>query len=291
MENTFDHNPSRNCMGVAKDTDSLFDEKEPGAKSVQPTFIRSVRRGAGAKKTISDLHFPEAILAVKESTACQDLKDLQDCLVSRLGQNSHETRLRYARFVIRWFFADGLDGIARKTWVAYQDEKILTDILRYLYLAHEPVMGACMAECLFPVELGMRVPASLFDRFLSSHYGGGQTKKTTQRLKSNLKQLGVLERCPGEDDRLVALNPSKTSLVLLTHHIFASAEPRTIELRNLLANPFWKYLGLKREDEVRAIFREADAAGCIGKYVVADQLEQLTTRLTLDAFLSKKMRL
>ena len=104
-------------------------------------------------------------------------------------------------------------------------------------------------------------------------------------------QLGVLERCPGEDDRLVALNPSKTSLVLLTHHIFASAEPRTIELRNLLANPFWKYLGLKREDEVRAIFREADAAGCIGKYVVADQLEQVTTCLTLDAFLSKKMRL
>jgi hypothetical protein len=276
---------------VAKDIESLFDQEDGSAQNVPTQPVQPSRRGAGAKKTISDLHFPEAILAVKESTGCQDLRELQTRLVSSLGQNSQETRVRYARFVIRWFFADGLDGIARKTWVAYQDEKILIDVLRYLYLVHEPVMGACVSECLYPIELGMRVPASLFDRFLSTHYGGAQTPKTTQRVKSNLMRLGLLERSPGEDDRLVALNPTKTSLLLLTHHIFASAEPRTIELRTLLADPFWKYLGLKGEDEVRSIFREADARGCIGKYVVADQLEQVTTNLTLDSFLSGKVRL
>jgi hypothetical protein len=286
-----DHNSSRGPKKMAMQAGSLFDQNEGDADNVGIPSVQPILRGAGAKKTISDLQFPEAILAVKESTACRDLKELQVCLTTRLGQNSQETRLRYARFLIRWFFADGLDGIARKTWVAYQDEKILTDILRYLYLAHEPVMGTCVAECLFPVELGMRVPASLFNRFLSSHYGGMPSTKTTQRLKSNLMRLGVLERSPGADDKLVSLSPTKTSLMLLTHHIFAPTEPRTIELRHLLANPFWKYLGFKREDEVRAIFREADATGCIGKYVVADQLEQLTTCLTLDAFLSKKVRL
>ena len=275
-------------QGRDKDTDNLFDQMETSAGTVQPPLMQPIHK---AKKTISDLQFSEAILAIKESTACRDLKELQERLVSRFGQNSHETRLRYARFVIHWFFADGLDGIARKTWIAYQDEKILTDILRYLYLTQESVMGACVAECLFPIEVGMRVPASLFDRFLSGHYDGEQTKKTTQRLKSNLMRLGVLERYPGEDDKLVALNPAKTSLLLLTHYIFAPAGPKTIELRNLLLNPFWKYLGFKHEDEVRVIFREADAAGCIGKYVVADQLEQLTTCLTLEAFLSKKVRL
>lgn len=283
--------PIREHQLRGKGNSNLFSQEEFDTKGVLPRAAQPISRGAGAKKTISDLHFPEAILAVKESTACRDLKELQACLVSRLGQNSQETRLRYARFVIRWFFADGLDGIARKTWVAYQDEKILTDILRYLYLEHEPVMGACVADCLYPVELGMRLPASLFDRFLTSHYGGVPTKKTAQRLKSNLMRLGVLERCPGEDDKLVALNPTKTSLLLLTHQVFASTEPRTIELRNLLANPFWKYLGFKREDEVRAILREADAAGCVGKYIVADQLEQVTTCLTLNDFLSKNVRL
>ena len=249
------------------------------------------RKGSGAKKTISDLPFPEAIFAVKESVSCPDLNELQTHLVARLGQNSQETRLRYARFLIRWFFADGLDGIARKTWVAYQDEKVLTDILRYLYLANEPVMGVCMSDCLFPIEFGMRVPASLFDRFLTRHYGGEQTKKTTQRLKSNLMRLGVLERSSRADDTLLDLNPSKTSVLILTHYLFAQFEPRTIELRNLLANPFWKYLGIKHIDEVRAIFREADAAGCIGKYVLADQLEQITTCFSLETFLGKKVRL
>ena len=127
---------------MAKDTDSLFEQEEAMADGVPAPSTQPLRRSAGAKKTISDLHFPEAVLAVKESTACRDLKALQACLVSRLGQNSQETRVRYARFVIRWFFPDGIDGIARKTWLAYQDEKILTDSLRYLYLENEPVIGA-----------------------------------------------------------------------------------------------------------------------------------------------------
>jgi hypothetical protein len=275
----------------ARTEGNLFDEHRRAPKSVPTPSTQPARRGSGAKKTISDLHFPEAVFAVKESINCRNLKELQTLLVSRLGQNSQETRLRYARFLIRWFFADGLDGIARKTWIAYQDEKVLTDVLRFLYLAHEDVMGACVAECLFPIEAGMKVPASLFDRFLTGHYGGEQTKKTTQRLKSNLMHLGVLERSPRADDKLLDLNPSKTSLLLLTHYLLAPFEPRTIELRNLLANPYWKYLGIKHVGEVRAIFREADVAGCIGKYVVADQLEQVTTCFSLEAFLSKKVRL
>ncbi len=276
---------------MAENNGTLFPPVDAG--SAKPSTLANApkARASSASKTISDLHFPEAILAVKESTSCSDLAELQARLCSRLGQNSQETRLRYARFVIKWFFSDGLNGLARKTWMAYEDDRLLIDVLRYLYLANEPVMGACVAECLFPVESGMRLPGSVFDRFLSTYYSGAQTKKTTQRLKSNLMRLGVLERCQGEDDKLVALTPSKTSLLLLTHHIFAPTGPRTIELRTLLANPFWKYLGFKREDEVRAILREADATGHIGKYVVADQLEQVTTCSTLDALLSQKVRL
>jgi RNA polymerase sigma-70 factor, ECF subfamily len=42
---------------------------------------------------------------------------------------------------------------------------------------------------------------------------------------------------------------------------------------------------------LRAVFREADACGVLGKYVIADQLEQITTRWGLDEFLSNKPRL
>lgn len=272
---------------------SLFGEPDDEADAIRDVVVtaKRVRRSIGASKTISDLYLPDAVLGVKESINCQSLEELKTRLVAALGQNSVETRTRNARFVIRWFFPDGFDGIARKTWAAYRDEKILADVLRYLYLSQEPVMGACVAECVFPIELGMRVPASLFDRFLSAYYPEAPTKKTSQRLKTNLMKLGILERSSGDEDRLVSAGPTKTALVMLTHYLFAPTGTRTVELKRILADPFWKYLGFKSEGAVRGTFREADAAGVLGKYVVADQLEQITTRWSLDELLANKPRL
>jgi hypothetical protein len=164
-------------------------------------------------------------------------------------------------------------------------------VLRYLYLSNEPVMGRCMADCLFPIETGMRVPGTEIDRFLISYYGDAPTKKTAQRVKTNLAKLGILEATPGRDLLLVPLAPTKTALLLLTHSIFAPGGPRTVEMRRLLADPYWKYLGFKSDDAVRAAFREADAGGILGKYVAADQLEQITTRWAFDEFLAHKPRL
>jgi hypothetical protein len=106
---------------LARKEATLFGEQQPVGDFPPVTPTAPNLRGAGAKKTISDLHLPEAAIAVKESINCSNLKELQSALVCQLGQNSQETRLRYARFIIRWFFPDGLDGIARKTWIAYLD--------------------------------------------------------------------------------------------------------------------------------------------------------------------------
>lgn len=265
-------------------------------KSNAKSFSRLQERGKcadrdGASKTISDLYVPDAMIAVKEATKWESLEALKERLIHVLGQNSAETRLRNARFIIRWFFPDGIDGIARKTWSAYEDDRILLDVLRYLYLSQEPVMGRCVTDCLFPIELGMRVPASEFDRFLTSYYSDPPTKKTTQRLKTNLIKLGILEVGRGRDHLLVPLVPTKTAFLILTHSIFAPGGPRTVELKRLLADPYWRYVGFKSEDAVRTVFRDADAAGILGKYVIADQLEQITTRWGLDEFLSNKPRL
>jgi len=274
---------------------SLFNDdpksEDPPEDVSTASGSREVRSRDGAGKTISDLYITDAMSAIKEATKCESFEALKERLVQILGQNSEETRIRNARFIIRWFFPDGIDGIARKTWSAYGDDRILLDVLRYLYLSQEPVMGSCVTGCLFPIELGMRIPASEFDRFLASYYSEPPTKKTAQRLKTNFIKLGILDVARGRDHLLVTLVPTKTALLILTHSIFAPGGPRTVELRRLLADPYWKYLGYKSEDAVRAVFREADAAGILGKYVVADQLEQITTRWGLDEFLSNKPRL
>lgn len=277
-----DHSQARVLFG---------DDRIDGGEGAAAAGLAQAPKTVGAAKTISDLYLTDAEAGVIEAAGCSTLEELRERLTNNLGHNSSETRLRNARFVIRWFFPDGINGIAKKTWAAYQDRKILGDVLRYLYLSQEPVMGACVEQCLFPIEIGMRVPKAVFDRFLAGYYHEPASKKTSQRLKTNLIKLGILERLPSDEHRLLPVNPAKTSLLLLTHYLLAPTGARTIELSRLFANPFWKYLGFKREDEVRGVLREADAAGALGKYVVADRLEQITTRWGIDEFLANKSRL
>jgi hypothetical protein len=161
-------------------------------------------------------------------------------------------------------------------------------VLRCCYLQAEPIVEACVADCLFPLEVGIRVPVQYLDRFLRDYLGENSPERTRKRLKTNLMRLGFLGRTRGQPDKLLPVNATPTATLLLVHHLFAPAGPRTVELRNLFAHPFWKYLGYKSPDAVRNVLRAADAAGLLGKYVVADQLEQVTTCLTLDELLARR---
>jgi hypothetical protein len=237
------------------------------------------------------LLFAEGLLAVRLSVHLDSSEVLQSQLIHHLHQNSLETRNRYARSILKWFFHDGVESLARHVWAAYYDESVASDILRYLYLASEPIMGACVAEALYPLEEGMLVPAHYFARFLRDHLGEEPPPKTRQRLKTNLMKLGFLARARGKPDRLQPVIPTHTAFLILLHHLFAPNGPRTVEIRRLFADPFWKYLGFKSEDAVRTVLRSADAAGGLGKYIVADQLEQVTTCLTLHDILTRKVRL
>jgi len=242
-------------------------------------------------KAIQDLLLSEGLLAAKLSVESSSIDQLQDALIGRFSQNSQETRKRYAQSVLKWFFPNGINGLVRRSWLAYGDESIQLDLLRYLYLNSEPLMGACVTEALFPLEEGMLIPPNYFDRFLNDYLNEAPPPKTRERLKSNLMRLGFLSRARGKPDRLTPVTPTKTGFLILLHYLFAADGPRTIELRRLFANPFWKYLGFKSEDAVRRVLREADAAGLLGKYVVADQLEQITTRMTLDELFGAKAQL
>jgi DNA repair protein RadC len=243
------------------------------------------------RKSIQDVLLAEGLLALKAAQEAKSLEELHEVLMKRLGQNSMETRRRYSQSIVRWFFHDGLTGLLPRVWSAYQDEAIALDLLRWSYLNQEPIMGRCVVEALFPCETGLVMPATYFDKFLHDHLGEAPPEKTRERLKSNLKKLGFLERAKAKPDRLLPVVTQKTSFMILLHHLFAAKAVRTVELRNLVTNPFWKFLGYKSEDAVRALLRDADAMGLVGKYVVADQLEQVTTCYTLDEFLARKARL
>jgi len=243
------------------------------------------------RKTIQDVLLKEGLFAVKLAVGLTSAEQLREKLQQDLSQNSAETRRRYARSILLWFFWDGMDGLASQIWQTYEDDALERDILRYLYLTAEPLVGKCVESALFPLEEGMIVPTAYFERYLQGVLGEPPSPKTLERLKMNLAKLGFLDRSSSQGDRLDRIDLDKTSFLFIFHAIFSRTGPRTVELASVLSHPFWKYIGLKSEQAVRAILREADAARLLGKYVVADQLEQVTTCFTLTDLLKKRPRL
>jgi hypothetical protein len=266
---------------------SLNDEAAAPAIGIARTSVPEIVK----QISIQDALIVEGLLAIKVSVGCESLEQLSASLLKDLHQNSQETRRRYIQSITRWFFPDGIAGLLPRVWSAYHDEAVMADFLRWSYLAHEPIMGACVADALFPLENGIAIPSAYFDRFLTDFLGEAPPEKTRERLKINLKRLGFLERIKGKPDRLVSVVAQKTSFMILVHHLFAPRAVRTVELRTLFGDRFWKYLGYKSEDAVRNVLREADAAGVIGKYIVADQIEQVTTCCALNEWLERGMRL
>jgi tryptophan synthase alpha subunit len=64
-----------------------------------------------------------------------------------------------------------------------------------------------------------------------------------------------------------------------------------VTIKEILSNPFWRYLGIREAEEVKKVFKEADANGVIAKYIVADQLEQVTTRYSFEEFIQRRLQL
>ena len=242
------------------------------------------------QRSLQEVLLQESLIAVRLAKDSPDINELRHKFAAALPQNSEVTRLRYADSVIRWFFRDGSRGFAATVWERFQSDELQRAIHRYLYLAAEPIIGTCVAEVLGRLSEGILVPVDYLSAGTAKILGYELSAQTKARLLSNLRKLGFLERSAA-GDRIVPPNVDKTALLLALHHAFNVQEPRSIEFSTLSANPFWRFLGLRSEDMLRDFLKEAVHAGYLGKYVVADRLEQITTCLTLSELLGKRVRL
>lgn len=242
------------------------------------------------QRTIQEVMLKEAIAALPAIASLSDLSRLRLGLADTLPQNGAETRIRYADSMIRWFFRDGLQGLALTTWRTYGDHGLQHAVHRYLYLSIEPIVAQCVVHVLGKLNDGIIVP----DGYLAGHteklVGHPLVEGTRKRLLSNLRKLGFLER-HATGDRLASVAINKTALLLALHNEFAREEVRTVSFATIAANPFWRYCGVRTEDDLRDFLRETDHLGLLGKYVVADRLEQVTPAYTLAELFQRKVRL
>jgi hypothetical protein len=268
----------------------VVSDSSPGLFSTASPAPDKPRILSRPQKTLQEVMFKEALAALPVIASLADLSLLRLRLAETLPQNGEATRIRYADSMIRWYFRDGLDGLALSGWRAYGDFGLQSALHRYLYLSIEPIVAQCVVNVLSRLNEGIVVPEGYLANHTEKLVGHPLVDLTRRRLLSNLRKLGFLDR-QAAGDRLAPVQVNKTGLLLALHHEFARDELRTVSFASIAANPFWRHFGVRTEDDLRDFLREADHHGLLGKYVVADRLEQVTPAYTLAELLRRKARL
>jgi hypothetical protein len=249
---------------------------------------REREKNATSNPMMRKLLWNDGVQAVKLSSEFSDFKAFRQELEQTLHYNSSYVRLRRTRDVLKWFFpSHSLDNLLTKTWTFYHNDIYLQELMRYQYLTTEPAVAEFVTQYLLPLSPGKILTNDYFKDFLLKKYNVVRIDPLNA-LRGACRDMGFLY---SDNKKLVVcLVPMpKTSLLILTHYLLAP-QPTTITVKELLSNPFWKYLGIREADDVRKVFREADANGFIAKYIVADQLEQLTTRYSLDELIQRRIK-
>ena len=267
---------------ISDSTPALF-----STSSSAPDMPRILSR---PQKTLQEVMFKEALAALPALAPLTDRAQLRSSLAELLPQNGATTRLRYAESMIRWFYRDGLQGLALSAWRTYGDQGLQHALHRYLYLSIEPIVAQCVVNVLSKLNEGIIVPEGYLAGHTEKLVGHPLVELTRKRLLSNLRKLGFLDR-QATGDRLAPVQVNKTGLLLALHYEFARDELRTVSFASIAANPFWRFFGVRTEDDLRDFLREADHLGLLGKYVVADRLEQVTPAFTLAELLQRKAHL
>lgn len=242
-----------------------------------------------APNMIQELPWIPVVEAIKDSINFGDFATFRAHLEENLPYNSAATRERYARTIIKYFFPNGsLGGLPERIWRAYHNDQLLEDLMRYQFLAQEPTVSQFVVAHLNPMTPGSVLEQGLMKDFIEKVDPKGRPKMV-QRLGKVIRRIGFVVR-ERQQDVVVQLRPAKTSLLILIHHLFAPT-PRIVTLRDILADPFWQYLGFRQEETIRRALHEANARGLIASYATIDQLEQITTRYTLDEWLEARLQL
>ncbi len=249
-------------------------------------------------RATNHLHVPSepvwqpSVFALKASGDFGSLAELRVYLLQSIPQNSEATRRRTMQYIVMRFFPDGdYNSLPRRVWLAYRNEGFLESIMRYYFLARERLVGRFVEEVLNSLEPGTTFDRTLIEQFVRGVYSDpARIKKAVSRVQAACRELGLVETSQrGKAFRVLALGSVSTPLLVLLHHIFAPT-PRTVTMVDILSNPFWKDIGMRSVDAVRQSLKEATAKDLLNKYVVADQLEQVTTKYTLDEFLAERMQ-
>ena len=254
------------------------------------TEISACRNRPLNRFTVQDCTFNLGIRTIEEASKFDKWETFRQTLEDKLPYNSQQTRRRYASSLRCWALENGnFSCLAIRVWKSYADEEVLKGLLRERYLAAYPILGRFITSCLAKSATGESVPSEVFKEFLILERAT-TNPHIAMKLRFNMRDLGFLRNINAQTTIINNTTLPGTPFFILLHHYFAQ-NPMTVSVQDIVAHPFWRYLGGRDETEVRALIELAAAKDLLARYAVVDRLEQLTTRFPLEELLRRQVRL
>ena len=231
---------------------------------------------------LSDLQWEESIAAVKMAPLSTDFEAYREAIVDgAFAQSSFRTRWRYASFFIKWFLPGmSLSAPVVTAWRAFRDEVTLQHVMRWQYVSSNPLVAGLVDGPLAAATPGYPVD-ELIDTYLINSVGSVNPKNRS-RLRTHLRKIGLLLEQKKVFYRIVP-EVSPRAIAVLLAHLFAP-EPQVVSWSTLVADPWWKRLGIVDENMLREKLTETAEAGLIARLVRMDTLDQVSTRYSLADF-------
>jgi hypothetical protein len=249
---------------------------------------RSSSHGVAKRFSLQDsILFKHLDWAIKESIRFDGWNEFIHHVEEQLPFRAQATRKRSLSVIAQAFPNRSLDSLPALAWRRYQDDRLLNDLSRAtLLLEWPPGLGRFVSVWLTSLQPGSPVTDELRDSFLATE---PLLHDPRERLLSTMRALGFLRQV-GRGRYVVAERlMSRTAFWLMLLHRFAP-EPSTVPVADVLADPFWRYLGGREERDVREAMAAAERGGLL-RHERVDQLDQIATRLSLAETLDLRVRL
>lgn len=228
-------------------------------------------------------------MAVKLAAEVETLEQLVTVVEEQLPQNSPVTRHKYARRIVTLLFPDKtLDSVPFAIWRAYHDDCLLRDHFRVRYLEAVVLAREFLLRAVTTVDVGAVVPPEAAATFVEQ-VCGRVVPKAAERLPRNLVKLDFLRRTSAGYVRVVPPYDA-TSVVLELYRRFGQ-QPATVAFRDIVADPFWRLLGVSDEAALTGILYTAVGQQMLAKFVTSDELHQVTMGYAYAELLAMRRRL
>ncbi len=254
-------------------------------KSIPNEALNPRRRKPVTRKieVLQDVYWPENVVAAQLTGSVSSAEEVRDYIRDRAFQQpSWETRDRYALYFLKWFMPNvSLDDPVPVCWRAFRDPTALEHVMRWQFITSNPLIAEFVDGPLSHIEPGEQVNSAV-DSFLAERLDSVQEKSRT-RLRAALTKTGLLMAEQRQNYYRVIPEVSPRAVAILVAHLFAP-QPQAVSTDVLLADSWWKRLGIVSETALRAKLRETADAGLFARVSRMDTLDQLTTRYSWRQF-------